>query len=155
MDPKAFIAAVEAAWRSRADMPAEHRLTRLHVHIAAKLAFWRGSGSPSHRKLAKAAGCSKRTVQRALARLHLLELLSWTRRVVRGRGWRALISNTYHFLSNTSLNYQYLMSSVRLSPSAPAPATAGAGSGATDLLAARRAVNEARLRAAYAARWGS
>ena len=97
-DPKAFILRVEAAWRKRSVDKQKRRLTRLHVHVAAKLAFWR-SPSPRHGALARAANCSKRTVRRAMALLHALGLLSWTRRVVSISGWRANVSNSYQFLS--------------------------------------------------------
>ena len=145
MDPKAFVTAVEAAWRNRAAMPKGQRLTRLHVHVAAKLAFWRGS-NPSHRQLARSARCSTRTVQRALARLHGMGLLSWTRRVLKGRGWRAQIANAYHFLSNASLTYQSLKSPANLSPSGGG----GDAAIARDILERRARVIQGRLQERYA-----
>ena len=140
MDPKAFIAAVERAWRERATTPDGKCLTRLHVHVAAKLAFWRKPAA-RHRELARAARCSTRTVRRALGRLHALGLLSWTRRVLATRGWRAQIANLYHLNSSSSLGYQRLKSAANLSPPG-APIGKREASGAPDMLAARRAAIE-------------
>ncbi len=137
-DPKAFVLAVEVAWREKARCPAGKRLTRLHVHIAAKLAFWR-SPVCRQKNLARAAGCTARTVQRALQRLHGLGLLSWTRRVLACRGWRAQVANAYSLLSCKPLAFQVIQSSANVSPpgrQAAAPGPVG------DLLLARRAARE-------------
>jgi len=109
-----FQSALEAAYAAR-------KLTRLHVHIGYLLHGWR-SRCPTHRKLAQAAKCSIRTVQRALSRLHELGLLSWTRRVLACVGFRAQIANAYHLLSHEPLSYLTLrtQSSVSLSPSVSA-----------------------------------
>jgi AraC-like DNA-binding protein len=115
LDPKTFIGQVEEAWTSRARTPDGKALTRLHVHIAAKLAFWR-SPVCRQRSLARAAGCSIRTVQRALARLYALSLLSWTRRVLATRAWRAQVANAYSLGSKERVSYQCIRSSANLSP---------------------------------------
>ncbi|CAB4137797.1 hypothetical protein UFOVP326_86 [uncultured Caudovirales phage] len=140
-DPRAFLARVESAWRERATTPDGRRLTRLHVHIAAKLAYWR-STTPRHRALARAARCSTRTVRRALDRLRALELLSWTRRVVRGVGWRAQVSNAYRLapLAEQSSCYQVLKSPAVLSPSGTATPASAPVMEAPLLLARRLAV---------------
>jgi len=58
-----------------------------------------GQCDPSHDTLAADAGCSVKTVARAIARLRLLGLLSWTRRLIRD-GWRcAQTSNGYCLLT--------------------------------------------------------
>ena len=137
-DPKAFVLAVETAWRAKVCCPAGKRLTRLHVHIAAKLAFWR-SATCRQRSLARAAGCCTRTVQRALAVLPGLGLLSWTRRVLACRGWRAQVASAYTLLSCKPLAFQVMRSSASLSPPgrrAAAPGPVG------DLLLARRAARD-------------
>jgi hypothetical protein len=96
MEPKAFIAAVEAAWRTRIASPIDgKRLTRLHVHVAAKLAFWRGSQC-RQKALARAANCDVRTVRRALHLLNALSLLGWTKITLAGKGWRVRVCNVYH-----------------------------------------------------------
>ena len=141
MDSKAFIVAVEGAWRARATAPGTPPLTRLHVHVAAKLAYWR-KADVRHRELARAARCSVRTVRRALARLHALGLLSWTRRVLSVRGWRAQVANQYHLNASSSLSYQELKSAARLSPPGWRAGPAHAPEPAVDLLAARRAAIE-------------
>ena len=135
-DPKTFIANVEMAFREKTRGPSCPPLTRLHVHIAAKLAFWR-SPMARHRSLARAASCSVRTVRRALARLNALGLLSWTRRVFACRGWRAQIANAYHLNASSLPSYQRIKSSAWLSPPG-ARLTEVTPKGAPDLLAARR-----------------
>jgi DNA-binding transcriptional MocR family regulator len=147
MDPKAFLAAVQHA---RDVLPFGQRPTDLHVRVAAKLAFWRNA-HPSHRSLARAAKCSRRTVRRALARLSALGLLSWTRRVLVGRGWRARIANGYAFssmpLSSTSLKSIKIPCSATLSPSGTQPPSAGLA----EVAQRRRAVLEAAWRTRKAA----
>jgi hypothetical protein len=114
MEPKLFIAQVEKAWYTRAASEDGKRLTRLHVHIAAKLAFWRGAQC-RQRALARASGCSVRTVRRALHLLNELSLLGWTKIVLRGLGWRARICNAYH------LNAKEIKSIVYYSPASLSP----------------------------------
>lgn len=88
-------------WLARAEI---HRragvITALHVEIGRcllKRLGALGQCDPSHTTIADDAGCSERTVRRALARLNALGLLTWQRRVVRD-GWRtAQTSNAYHF----------------------------------------------------------
>ncbi|MDA8249433.1 MAG: hypothetical protein M0Z28_09650 [Rhodospirillales bacterium] len=75
-------------------LPPGQRPTRLHIHILAKLLHWR-SATPTHRALARAAGCCRRTVLRALARLRALGLLTWRARVICGRGWAVRGANAY------------------------------------------------------------
>jgi hypothetical protein len=54
-----------------------------------------GQCDPSYETLAADAGCSEKTVGRAIARLAQLGLVTWTRRIVRA-GWRcAQTSNGY------------------------------------------------------------
>lgn len=90
--PKDWLAKVEAA---RKALPFGERPTDLHVKIAAKLAFWRGSSWPSHAQLARAAGCNSGTVENALNRLRALGLLSWSKRTAKGPGWSRRLSNLY------------------------------------------------------------
>jgi len=88
-------------WLARAEI---HRrsgaITALHVQIGRCLLNRlgvTGQCDPSHDTIATDAGCSERTVRRALARLNALGLLTWQRRVVRA-GWRtAQTSNAYQF----------------------------------------------------------
>lgn len=84
-------------WLAHRLLPHGDRPTRLHVDIARLLARWQHP-SPSHAKLARAAGCCPRTVQNALNRLRGLGLLRWThlRRLTRWSGWRRL-ANLYLF----------------------------------------------------------
>ena len=128
----AFRSALESAYRQR-------QVTRLHVHIGYVLSGWR-TGIPKHRQIAFAAGCCVRSVVRALARLHALGLLSWTRRVVACRGWRAQTANSYALLSPKPLSVSVIQSSASLSPSA---------AGTLAVIAATRA---ASLAAAWSAR---
>jgi hypothetical protein len=93
-NPKAFLCRVEAARRDRERTPDGKRLTDTHVALARKLAFCTHS-SPSHKWLARCADCSTKTVQRALAILHALGLLTWVRRVVAVFGVRRRIANAY------------------------------------------------------------
>lgn len=111
MDRGSFTRALEAAYRAR-------QLTRTHVHVGYKLAGWRTS-TPSHAALARSAGCSVSTVRRALARMHALGLLTWTRRVLASPGWRAQIANAYSLLSNLPVSFSCLKMSARLNTSAP------------------------------------
>ena len=90
-DPRAFLERVKAA---RDSLPHGRRPTDTHVKVAAKLAFWRG-GHPSHRVLARACKCDRKTVQRALARLEALGLLAHAPRYACGPGWRRRLSNAY------------------------------------------------------------
>jgi len=151
IDPKVFIANVEQAFRERREAPGCPPLTRLHVHVAAKLAFWR-SPMARHRSLARAASCSVRTVRRALCRLNALGLLSWTRRVFACRGWRAQIANAYHLNASSLPDYQRIKSSAVLAPPGGRTLTA-APTGATDLLvAARHLIANRMLAARQAAR---
>ncbi len=162
----AYLAAAETLWRARATLTAEQRLTRLHLHIYAKLVCWR-QPTPRHRDLARAAHCSLRTVKRALTRLRANGLLGWTRRVVRGIGWRAQISNAYAFSSMPlaslpSSKFLVLRSSAKMAPSGLPASDLSAHGGLQcshqQVQAARAALlavserNEARQRAEYAAR---
>lgn len=73
------------------------RPTDLHVKIAFLLARWQNP-TPSHKQLARAAGCHPNTVRNALDRFRTLGLLSWVRQVVVLRGgWRAWGANRYLF----------------------------------------------------------
>ena len=89
--------AIAEAERLYRELPHGRRPTRLHVHLVAKLAHWR-SATPTHRALARAARCSRRTVVRGLARLRDLGLLSWAQRTVCGRGFAVRVSNRYSFI---------------------------------------------------------
>jgi DNA-binding transcriptional MocR family regulator len=90
-----------ATWSARvwAEFRAEN-LTRAYRDVLLTLRTFRGPGGiawPSHETLAERAGCSVRTVQRALAQARLLGLTEWTERRVRA-GWRWLrTSNVYTF----------------------------------------------------------
>ena len=85
-------------------LPHGERPTALHLKIARILARW-STSSPSHAKLARAAGCAVRTVQNALNRLRGLGLLVWRhqRRLTRWAGWRRL-ANAYLFNAPLSLS---------------------------------------------------
>ncbi len=73
-------------------------LTRSYRDVLLTLRTFRGTGGlcvPAHATLADRAGCSVRTVQRALVQAQVLDLVSWTERRVRA-GWRWLrTSNAY------------------------------------------------------------
>jgi DNA-binding transcriptional MocR family regulator len=75
-------------------------LTRSYRDILLTLHTFRGAGGecwPSHATLAERAGCSLRTVQRALRQGEYLGLVQWVERRVRA-GWRWLrTSNRYFF----------------------------------------------------------
>ena len=129
-----------AAERLYRTLPHGQRPTRLHVHILAKLAHWR-SQTPTHRALARAARCSRRTVLRALERLRALGLLSWRQRTICGRGFAVRVANLYALGRATSLSPIRIQSCATLSHPPAAPAIA----------AALRA-SEARVAAAWAAR---
>ena len=141
------MARVEATYAAKRTLPLALRLTRNHVHVAAKLAFWR-SASPRMRDLARAARLSISTVKRALARLRGNGLLSWTRRVLYCRGWRAMIASAYALLSSKPVSYQGLRSSLVLTPPGDRRSVEVVRAPATDLLLARRQVIERRLQAA-------
>jgi hypothetical protein len=144
-DPRAFLAAVMAA---RDTLPHGQRPTDLHVRVAAKLAYWR-SPDPRQRSLARAARCSVRSVQRALARLHELGLLTWTRRVVRCSGWRAQVANSYRLtLSPEPL----LFLPIRIQSSAKLSPPGRAAPAASPSLAAITAAREAKLQEVWSAR---
>lgn len=129
-----------AADRLARTLPPGQRPTRLHIHILAKLCHWRSS-TPTHRALARAAGCSRRTVLRALARLRALGLLTWQPRTICGRGWAVRIANAYRVGCAPREESIRILCRADLShPGAPA-----------DLAAALRA-SEARAAAAWAAR---
>lgn len=99
MTPHDWLARV----RHAADtLPHGERPTELHVRIAAKLAYWRDR-TPTHRRLARAARCSRRTVVNALARLRDLGLLSWANRTLCGSGVAVRLSNAYVFSAATGL----------------------------------------------------
>jgi AraC-like DNA-binding protein len=73
-------------------------LTRAYRDVLLTLRTFRGTGgvcTPAHATLADRAGCSVRTVQRALRMAERLGLVSWCERRVRA-GWRWLrTSNAY------------------------------------------------------------
>lgn len=114
MDAKTFIAQVEKAWHAKTTSEDGRRLTRLHVHIAAKLAFWR-TPQCRQRALARAAGCSVRTVRRALHLLNALSLLGWTKIILRGNTWRVRVMNAY-VLGKKEILTKVLFSPANLSP---------------------------------------
>jgi hypothetical protein len=119
-----------------------------------------GQCDPTHETLRADAGCKcVKTVQRALARLSGLGLLSWHRRLVR-IGWRVQqTSNAYLLMPRTVENpapflaVQKVKSSLGISAAAcppvsrddQPPASATDMAAAQTALAARRAVMEARL----------
>lgn len=86
-------------WLARADAARRSgSITALHVEVGRALLrrlSQDGRCDPSHDTLARDAGCSARTVRRALARLQAAGLLTWQRRLVRS-GRRVLqTSNAY------------------------------------------------------------
>ena len=127
---------------------------------------FRGTGGlcvPSHATLADRAGCSVRTVQRALVQAQVLDLVSWIERRVRA-GWCWLrTSNAYRL----AVPDGQVQPGMRMPFSRPAvcPATVGqtvrggeslskkgalrdmlvAAAGLPDLLAMRRAAIEGRV----------
>ena len=131
---------IAAAERLARTLPTGQRPTRLHTHILAKLCHWR-SATPTHRALARAAGCSRRTVLRALARLRALGLLIWRARVVVGRGFAVRVANAYAFGAVQEQIPIRIQSCADLSHPADAPS-----------LAAVRQAREARFAAAWAGR---
>jgi hypothetical protein len=76
-------------------------LTRAYRDVLLTLRTFRGTGgtcTPSHATLADRAGCSVRTVQRALHQAADLDLVAWAERRVRA-GWRWLrTSNAYRLV---------------------------------------------------------
>lgn len=76
-------------------------LTRTYRDVLLTLRTYRGHGGlmvPAHATLADRAGCSPRTVQRALLAARQLGLVSWTERRVQA-SWRWLrTSNSYRLL---------------------------------------------------------
>ena len=98
------------AWRARLELARrDGRLTSLHClvgHALIKRLGQDGRCDPSHATLAQDAGCSERSVQRALARLRELGLVAWTCRIVRA-GWRAV---------QTSNAYQLVLAAVQAPP---------------------------------------
>jgi hypothetical protein len=125
-----------------------------------------GRLDPSHAAIAARAGCSERTVRRALVRFDALGLLRWQRRLVRQPGaWRAeQASNAYelvpdgrpitprmpamqgalrlHCGGQDGREGSFVKITETLVPPIPDPGR--------DLLAARRSVMEARWRQASA-----
>jgi DNA-binding transcriptional MocR family regulator len=93
-----------AAWRARLELQRRTGwLTPLYVHVG--LALLRrlsadGRCDPSQETLARDAGCSLRTVQRALPALMRCGMLTWTRRLVRNGQRVAQTSNAYEILLN-------------------------------------------------------
>lgn len=72
-------------------------LTALRRDVLLRLAEYAPRAWPAHETLAERAGCSVRTVQRALEDGRRLGLVSWTERRIRA-GWRWLrTSNHYAF----------------------------------------------------------
>jgi hypothetical protein len=57
-----------------------------------------GRCDPSHARLAAFAGCTERTVRRALDRLAACGLVAWTRRIVRTRAGARQTSSAYRLL---------------------------------------------------------
>lgn len=75
-------------------------LTRSYRDVLLTLQTYRGHGGlicPAHATLAARAGCSVRTVQRALAMGQRLGLVSWVERRVRA-AWRWLRTSNRYFL---------------------------------------------------------
>lgn len=75
------------AWAARAELERRAgRLTALHVVVGEMLLRRLGQDGqcdPSHATLAEDAGCSERTVRRALAALAAVGLVGWEKRLVR------------------------------------------------------------------------
>lgn len=119
-DPRAWLARV----RHAADtLPHGQRPTEMHIRIAAKLAFWR-SRTPTHRAIARAARCSRGTVLNALSRLRTLGLLSWSARVVCGRGWAVRVANAYDFRAAVGQITIRIHSNINIVQPRSGPATA-------------------------------
>jgi len=138
-------------------------LTRAYRDVLLTLRTFRGHGgriTPAHATLADRAGCSPRTVQRALRQAHRLGLVSWVERRVKA-AWRWLRTSNSYRLETPAKAVQ-----PGLRPPWPRRATTGQnGRGGEiqeskkaamldfmreaaalpDLLAARRRVIEARL----------
>jgi hypothetical protein len=89
-----WLARLEDAFTSRHLPPAHYLVGRALLRLLGE----DGRLDPSHDCLTKLARCSRRTVQRALARLQELDLLRWARRLVRA-GWRTeQTSNAYELV---------------------------------------------------------
>jgi len=138
-------------------------LTRAYRDALLTLHTYRGHGGlivPAHATLADRAGCSSRTVQRALVMGRVLGLVSWTERRVRA-AWRWLRTSNSYRLETPAEAVQ-----PGLRPAWPRRATTGQNgrggeiqeskkaamldfmreaAGLPDLLAARRGVIEAKL----------
>ncbi len=145
-------------------------LTRAYRDVLLTLRTYRGHGgqiTPAHATLADRAGCHARTVQRALIMARTLGLVSWTERRVRA-AWRWLRTSNSYRLETPAEAVQ-----PGLRPAWPCRRTTGQFGGGgenprkqeadkgrkaalaemmreaavlPDLLAARRAANEARWR---------
>ena len=76
-------------------------LTRAYRDVLLTLQTFRGAGGlihPAHATLAARAGCSVRTVQRALRQAQVLDLVDWCERRIRA-AWRWLrTSNAYRLM---------------------------------------------------------
>lgn len=87
-----FLSDQRRMWLARANLERlAKRLTSLHVDICRVLIRRLGEGGqcdPSHHTIAADAGCSERTVRRALRILREVGLLTWEQRVVQ-RSWPA------------------------------------------------------------------
>jgi AraC-like DNA-binding protein len=88
-----------AVWRARLDIARRGgRITATHAEVGRALVRRLGQDGrldPSHETIAGDAGCSDRTVRRALEALAGCGLVRWVRRLVRD-GWRAVqTSNAY------------------------------------------------------------
>ena len=159
-----------AVWRARLELARRAgRIAALHLLVGTALIRRLGQNGrldPSHQTIAADAGCSPRTVRRALAALANCGLLRWVRRLVRA-GWRAeQTSNAYELLTPATLarcdgqtgretrkQSFYLRRQVAQEHvAATMVAIARATSGATDLLAARREAQDRKRGEEWAAR---
>lgn len=92
----------DPSWKNRVWQ--EFRAGNLTLHYArvlTKLRLFRGHGGlicPSHETLAERAGCSERTVRRALSAGRELGLVAWAERRVRA-GWRWLRTSNRYWLT--------------------------------------------------------
>ena len=91
------------AYLAHRTLPHGDRPTRKHLNVIRYLARWQHP-CPSHRKLARAAGCCIRTVQNALNRFRGLGMLSW-RHQGRTTRWerRLQLTNRYAWKASFSL----------------------------------------------------
>ena len=149
-------------WRARLNLARlAGRITALHVLVGEALLRRLGEDGrcdPSHETLAADAGCSERTVRRALAALGALGMVRWINRLVRTACRAEQTSNAYTLI--VAVAERFLPR-----PRGKSACTASDGQlgrEITSILIQKEPTQEwqtaraalARVRAEFAARWG-